>query len=71
MKSFAKLIEDLGGTTYTCYMELGQPEDISNLYFSKYEIPKDLKILSVGILPYEMLEFIYIRDVRNCQHKIA
>ena len=37
MKSFAKLIEDLGGTTYTCYMELGQPEDISNLYFSKYE----------------------------------
>ena len=51
MKSFAKLIEDLGGTTYTCYMELGQPEDISNLYFSKYEIPKDLKILSVGILP--------------------
>ena len=41
MKSFAKLIEDLGGTTYTCYMELGQPEDISNLYFSKYEIPKD------------------------------
>ena len=31
MKSFAKLIEDLGGTTYTCYMELGQPEDISNI----------------------------------------
>jgi hypothetical protein len=59
------LIEDLGGTTYTCYMELGQPEDISNLYFSKYEIPKDLKILSVGILPYEMLEFIYIEENQN------
>lgn len=55
----------LGGTTYTCYMELGQPEDISNLYFSKYEIPKDLKILSVGILPYEMLEFIYIEEDQN------
>ena len=46
-------------------MELGQPEDISNLYFSKYEIPKDLKILSVGILPYEMLEFIYIEENQN------
>lgn len=55
----------LGGTTYTCYMELGQPEDISNLYFSRYEIPKDLKILSVGILPYEMLEFIYIEENQN------
>ena len=65
MKSFAKLIEDSGGATYTCYMELGQPEDISNLYFSKYEIPKDLKILSVGILPYEMLEFIYIEEDQN------
>ena len=50
MKSFAKLIEDLGGTTYTCYMELGKPEDISNLYFSKYKIQKYFKILKIFII---------------------
>ena len=49
----------LGATPYICYMELGDSvENTDDLYFSRYELPDTYTLLSVGILPYEMLDFV-------------
>lgn len=49
----------LGATPYTCYKELGgSVKNTDYLYFSRYELPDTYTLLSVGILPYEMLDFV-------------
>lgn len=44
----------LGATVYTCYAELGFTKQVENLYVSRVEIPKDYKLITIGLLPYEM-----------------
>lgn len=43
----------LGATPYTCYEELGRPKE-KHMYFTKVEIPKTYKFITIGLLPYEL-----------------
>lgn len=48
----------LGATPYTCYEELGRP-NAEDMYLIKVELPKSYKLLTIGLLPYELKDYLY------------
>lgn len=42
----------LGATPYVCYEELGRPKE-EDMYFVKMEIPRNYRLATIGLLPYE------------------
>lgn len=55
----------LGATPYTCYEELGRP-DQNIMSFVKVEIPKEYNLITIGLLPYELKNRLYKqKDIDN------